>query len=83
MAQIVKKITRFFPCRKWLKKHRQTKEIAKWEKGGKPLPPPHAVKQQTLQHYSERFGLKILVETGTYHGDMVEAMRELFNHNTP
>ncbi|MHB8829802.1 MAG: hypothetical protein ACYC6Q_09795 [Syntrophales bacterium] len=59
---------------------RQMKQIAEWEKGGKPLPPPHEVKQLALQYYSEKFGLKILVETGTYHGDMVEAMRELFNH---
>lgn len=80
MKQIVKKITFYYPLQKWVKKKRQMKEIAQWEKNGKPLPPPHTVKQRTLQHYSERFNLEILVETGTYYGDMVEAMREVFNH---
>jgi len=80
MTPIAKKIVRFFPFRRWLKKQRQKKEIAKWEKDGKPLPPPHAVKQVAIQNYSERFNLDILVETGTYYGDMVEAMRGVFSH---
>ncbi len=78
--QIVKKITFYSPLQKWVKEKRQMKQIARWEKNGKPLPPPHEVKQRTLQDYSERFHLEILVETGTYYGDMVEAMREAFNH---
>jgi len=54
------------------------KQIAQWEKDGKPFPPPPAVKQQTLQHYAEKYNLQTLVETGTYYGDMVEAMRDGF-----
>jgi hypothetical protein len=42
------------------------------------VPPPHIVKQQTLRSYSKKFGLNILVETGTLHGDMVEAMKKDF-----
>ncbi|MBW6486950.1 MAG: hypothetical protein K0B01_12455 [Syntrophobacterales bacterium] len=33
-----------------------------------------------LQYYSERFNLDVLVETGTYYGEMVEAMRGIFKH---
>jgi hypothetical protein len=43
------------------------------------MPPPHIVKQRILKTYAHRFDLKILVETGTYYGDMVEAMRTSFD----
>ena len=55
------------------------KALVEWEKNGKPVPPPHLVKQLTVQSYSERFNLKILVETGTYYGEMVEAMKDVFD----
>jgi len=80
MKLIIKKITFYYPLQKWVQKRRQMKQIAQWEKNGRPLPPPHAVKQLTLQHYSKRFNLDVLVETGTYYGDMVEAMRGVFSH---
>ncbi len=78
MVRIAKKIERFLPFWRWFQKRRQMKQIAQWEKNGKPTPPPHAVKQKTLRHYAEKYNLKTLVETGTYYGDMVEAMREVF-----
>jgi hypothetical protein len=56
------------------------RQIVQWEKNGKPLPPPHVVKQQTILYYADKFNLTTLVETGTYYGDMVEAMREVFPH---
>jgi len=52
--------------------------IAKWEKEGKPVPPPHQVKQVIIKHYQERYGCSVFVETGTYMGDMVEAQRKNF-----
>ncbi len=56
----------------------EKREIAIWKKSGKPLPPPHVVKQIALREYARKFGLAILVETGTYLGDMVAAMMEDF-----
>ena len=61
-------------------KRQQKKEFVEWERKGKPIPPPHIVKQRTLQSYAERYDLKVLVETGTYYGDMVEAMKHVFDH---
>lgn len=43
------------------------------------MPPPHIVKCQALAFFAKRFGLKILVETGTYYGDTIEAMRRQFD----
>ena len=53
-------------------------QLAEWEKNGRPSPPPHIVKQMTIEEYQKKFDLKILVETGTYLGDMVEAQRNRF-----
>ena len=54
------------------------RELAEWEKNGRPSPPPHIVKQMAIEEYQKKFDLKILVETGTYLGDMVEAQRSYF-----
>ena len=42
-------------------------------------PTPHMVKQSMLRECAKRYGLHILVETGTYLGDMVWAVRKDFN----
>jgi hypothetical protein len=52
----------------------------RWERLGKPLPPPHFVKQLTIKEFARRFSTRVLVETGTYHGEMVEAMAGGFTH---
>src|SRR5690606_18181920 len=52
--------------------------IVNWERQGKPVPPPHALKQQVVLDYGRRYGLRVMVETGTYLGDMVEAARSEF-----
>ena len=53
-------------------------EVRDWIRAGKPVPTPHRVKEDTLRVYAERYGLRMLVETGTYLGDMVEALKDLF-----
>lgn len=52
--------------------------IASWSLRGKPAPPPHAVKQRAIKHYQKKNGVQVLVETGTYLGEMVEALRPHF-----
>jgi len=37
------------------------------------------VKQRTVEHYGKTFFLQVLIETGTYQGDMVEAMKDIFD----
>jgi hypothetical protein len=55
------------------------KALRRWERQGKPVPPPHIVKQLAVKKYAAAFGLRVLVETGTYHGEMVEAMYKVFD----
>jgi hypothetical protein len=80
IKQLIRQFPMFYPIRNWIAKKRQRKEISEWERKGKPVPPPHIVKQRTIRHYAEKYKLEILVETGTYYGDMVEAMKKYFDH---
>jgi len=60
------------------RKRLRNKEIRKWRKAGSPQPPPHAVKQAVIEEYRRRFRVRVLVETGTYYGDMVMALKDSF-----
>jgi hypothetical protein len=76
---ILKKTPFYFPLRNRAAKWKQVIELALWVMKGRPVPPPHIIKQRALRTYSIRYGLKILVETGTFYGDMVEAMKSFFD----
>jgi hypothetical protein len=52
--------------------------LRSWEKQGRPSPPPHVVKESLIRQYAKTFRTGILIETGTYLGDMVYAMRKSF-----
>jgi hypothetical protein len=60
------------------RKRRETKQISEWNKNGCPVPPPHIVKQMTIAEYQDKYKYGVLVETGTYMGDMVEAQKKRF-----
>jgi hypothetical protein len=49
--------------------------IQQWNGAGRPLPPPHALKQTVILEHARAGTIGNLVETGTYLGDMVEAVR--------
>src|SRR3989442_483264 len=63
----------------WWHARRRQRALEEWERQGRPVPPPHVVKQSILRRYAQQYHLKIFVETGTYRGDMVEAMKPLFH----
>jgi len=46
-----------------------------WRLRGEPVRAPHLLKQRTVRDYARRHQLRVLVETGTYFGEMVSAMR--------
>jgi hypothetical protein len=50
-----------------------------WILRGRPVRSPHLLKQKVVREFREKFGLKTLVETGTYYGEMVAAMRNRFD----
>jgi hypothetical protein len=50
-----------------------------WKLRGEPERSPHLLKQRTVRDYAQRYGLRVLVETGTYYGEMVAAMKSRFD----
>lgn len=52
--------------------------VQRWRRAGSPVPPPSAVKRATLRDYGRRYGLRIMVETGTFKADTVRALRADF-----
>jgi len=52
--------------------------MLQWRLRGSPAPPPHIVKQRILLQYQKRRRFRTFVETGTYTGEMVAAMRPYF-----
>jgi hypothetical protein len=49
-----------------------------WRLRGRPLPPPHVVKQSVILAYQRARHFSTFVETGTFSGEMVAAMRPYF-----
>ncbi len=50
-----------------------------WQMRGRPLPPPHVVKQLAILRYQRARRFRTFVETGTFTGEMVAAMRPHFD----
>jgi hypothetical protein len=51
-----------------------------WFASEKPNPPPHVLKVRVMRDYARRYGTREFVETGTYLGDTIEAVRQIFAH---
>jgi hypothetical protein len=49
-----------------------------WLAAGRPLPVPSSVKHAILREHADRYGLDTLVETGTFRGGTIEALRDRF-----
>jgi len=79
LKELIKRTPIYTPLRNWVNRRKLKKELLEWERRGKPAPPPHIVKQRVIRSFAERYGLRCLVETGTYYGDMVEAMKCYFD----
>lgn len=50
-----------------------------WRLRGKPVRSPHLLKQRTVREYGKKYALRILIETGTYYGEMISAMKNSFD----
>src|SRR6185369_7118294 len=61
-----------------LKLRRDLEARRAWETQGRPSPPPHIIKEELIRNYARNFNTHILIETGTYLGDMVHAMKKSF-----
>ena len=79
IVKIIRSLLPKFVFERYIKRWRDQKAWNEWKSKGCPVPPPHIVKQLTIIEYQEKFKYNILVETGTYLGEMVAAQRKNFN----
>lgn len=53
--------------------------IYKWKRSDKQTLPPHGIKQDAILQIKDVSGIDVFVETGTYKGNMIWAVRNCFN----
>ncbi len=58
---------------------RQRAALARWEEAGRPVPPPGLRKQEIIRTHAKNAGIRVLVETGTFFGDTLFALRNDFD----
>lgn len=79
IKQHIKRTPLYRPLRNILNKVSQKRQLRLWEASGRTAPPPAIVKHRAIRAYAEQYGLKIFIETGTYYGDTLEAVKRLFD----
>jgi hypothetical protein len=78
-SEIVREIIRRTPLYGALRARKLQGLHQAWIRNGRRLPPSHVFKQSVVKETAESHGLRTLVETGTYLGDMIAAAKDLFN----
>jgi hypothetical protein len=53
--------------------------VLQWRLAGRPIPSPPTVKASIVKDYQRRFGPRVFVETGTFAGGMIDAVRHSFD----
>ena len=79
LQQLLWRFDWFQSFRSFARATRAPSQVKEWESSGRKGAPPHSIKQKVLKDYASRFNLRILVETGTYHGDMIDALFHSFD----
>ena len=54
------------------------KKVLLWKLKGRSVPAPHAVKQAIVKEYEAKYRQPVFIETGTYMGEMIDAVLNLF-----
>jgi len=49
-----------------------------WKLKGRPVPAPHVIKQKIIKNYANRFNINTMIETGTFMGEMIDAVLNIF-----
>ena len=60
------------------KEYREIRDYWRWLKNGRPVPPPHGIKQGVIKEYARKYQCPTFFETGTYCGDMIQAVKHDF-----
>jgi hypothetical protein len=63
---------------RWLKQRHDSIALERWNDSGRREPPPHAFKRSLVIWAAAKSNADLFIETGTFYGDMVDAVRERF-----
>jgi hypothetical protein len=63
----------------WLRGYKNPQNYDEWIALGRPCPPPSFVKHVILKEYATLWNLKIFIETGTFRGDTINALKDHFD----
>jgi len=80
MKKIIKKVKPLVPKKilGYVRTKVEAKQLKEWQELNCPSPPPHIVKQLAIKEYQAKSQYNILIETGTYLGQMIEAQKNTF-----
>jgi len=70
---------RRFSVHPWVRPFSEWRIGLQWRLAGRPVPPPPLVKHKLIKDYQRRFGLRVLVETGTFAGETINAVLGRFD----
>lgn len=54
--------------------------VWKWKRGDHNGNPPHFIKRQIILELQKKYNISTFIETGTFRGEMVAAIKNKFNH---
>lgn len=63
----------------WIRPFTEWRILRKWRRAGRPIPATPLVKQTIVKDYQRRFKLRVFVETGTFAGEMIDAVLGRFD----
>ncbi|MBW2739181.1 MAG: hypothetical protein JRE64_10125 [Deltaproteobacteria bacterium] len=63
----------------WREYH-EIRDYWRWLKNGMFSAPPHGIKQGVVKKYAKNYNCQLFFETGTYLGDMIQAVKDDFKH---
>jgi hypothetical protein len=77
VANAIKNAAKKALPRSWWDELRRLR-VLPWRLAGRPVPPPQVVKELAIWEYGKRSNIRTFVETGTFGGGMVDAMKDRF-----
>ena len=79
VKRLLKNTPLYVPIRDWRFKKYDQRQLKMWEDNAHHGFTPHIIKERVLIEFATKYNLKVFVETGTYYGDMVEALKNYFD----
>ncbi len=81
MLRRIKDFIKTTPVYDSIKDRRQRKILFLWEMSSAPRigPLPHIFKRFTIKDYASKFDCRVLIETGTFEGDMIKSCLNFFD----